>query len=75
MAHKHKVLKSLESPCGLRCVDITLRAEGGYGWAAFRRDPEDPHGWRSSEGCAAGFATPDDALDAARRDVAWLESV
>ncbi|MCC1493478.1 hypothetical protein [Cognatishimia sp. F0-27] len=75
MAHRHKVLKSFESPCGLRCVDITARAEGGYGWAAFRRDPEDPTGWRSSEGNAAGFECVDAALDAARADVVWLEEV
>ena len=73
MAHRHKVLRSLESPCGLRCVDITARAEGGFGWAAFRRDPEDPHGWRMGEGEASGFANPEAALAAARADVRWLE--
>ncbi len=64
---------SVDSPCGLRCVDVTAVPGGGFAWASYRRDPEDGHGWRADGWGAQGFATLDAALAAAGRDIGWLE--
>lgn len=75
MAHAHKVMKSLESPCGLRCVDIVIEPESSrHGWAAFRRDPEDSHGWRPDGYGATGFDSFEAALRDARATLTWLEA-
>jgi len=43
---KPNVVISFEDDTGLHCVD-TLEIPGqGLGFREFRRDPEDPHGWR-----------------------------
>ncbi|MEM7742520.1 MAG: hypothetical protein AAF409_02315 [Pseudomonadota bacterium] len=46
MAHKHTVTDSVEAPGGQVCVDIFRRPDGTWGFEEYRRDPEDPHGWR-----------------------------
>ena len=75
MAHEAKVVWSADSPCGLRCVDITARPEGGFAWARFRRDPDDPAGWRPEGPGQSGFRTLMAALEAARAETAWMGEV
>lgn len=75
MAHANKVTRSIETPDGTRCVDLTRRPDGRHGFAEYRRDPEDGHGWRPVGVEAAGFQAEADALAAARDQVAWLETV
>ena len=73
MAHRNKVARSLESPCGTRCVDIYHSLDGAYRFAEYRRDPEDPSGWHPTGiGSIETFASVDAALRAARAGVAWL---
>lgn len=45
MAHKNKVMHSVNREDGFLCVDIFRRPDGTYGFDEFRRDPEDPRGW------------------------------
>lgn len=73
MAHAAKVVTSIESPCALRCVDIVVMPEGGYGWASYRRDPEDGSGWHSDGWRDAGFATAEQARKAACDSIGWLQ--
>ena len=75
MAHEAKVVWSANSPCGLRCVDITARPEGGFAWAGYRRDPEDPTGWRPDGVGQRGFGTFEAALAAARAESGWMGEV
>lgn len=75
MAHEAKVVWSVNSPCGLRCVDITARPEGGFGWASYRRDPEDPVGWRPEGPGQSGFGSFTAALQAASAETAWIGEV
>ncbi len=73
MAHPNKVVRSIESPCGTRCVDIYKTPEGAYGFAEYRRDPEDPAGWRLiGAESASTYRTEAGALAEARRLVGWL---
>lgn len=41
-----RVIVSIDSPDGLHCVDLFQRADGTFGYALCRRDPEDGSGWR-----------------------------
>ena len=75
MAHANKVTRSIETPDGTRCVDLTLAPNGTHGFAEYRRDPEDSHGWRPVGVETAGFASEGEALAKARRQVAWLGMV
>ncbi|HUF87331.1 MAG TPA: hypothetical protein VMM59_08110 [Thermohalobaculum sp.] len=76
MPARNLVVRSIETPDGLRCVDIIRHPDGAFGFAEFRRDPEDPSGWHPT-----GLASPEPlasaeaALAAARRQVAWLAEV
>ena len=74
MAHENKVLRSIETPDGGRCVDLFVRPDGSYGFEEYRRDSEDGRGWYPI-GYFAGqeFASEADALSAALRTVPWLE--
>lgn len=45
MTNKNRVIRSIETPDGGRCVDIFIRADGSYGFEEYRRDTEDAHGW------------------------------
>ncbi|MAW13383.1 MAG: hypothetical protein CML57_04090 [Rhodobacteraceae bacterium] len=40
------VVTSIEHDSGLYCVDILEFPSHRFGFREFRRDPEDPHGWR-----------------------------
>jgi hypothetical protein len=76
MAHRDKVSRSIETPDGTRCVDIYLSPEGSFGFAEYRRDPEDASGWHPAGAPAvAGFASEAKALAEARRRVAWLDMI
>ena len=73
MAHRNKVARSLESPCGTRCVDIFRRPDGSFGFAEYRRDPEDPSGWRATGvESTAPLASEAAALSTARISIGWL---
>ena len=75
MAHANKVARSVETPDGLRCVDVFRAAGGGWGFAEYRRDPEDPRGWAPTGQEASGFGSARAELDAACRRVPWLADV
>ena len=67
------VARSIESADGLRCVDVFRAGDGRYRYDEWRRDPEDPAGWRpTGAGGAAAFDGPEDAVRAAERQFGWL---
>ena len=73
MTEKPVVLRSIESVDGVRGVDLFRRADGSFGFEEFRRDPEDPGGWRPLGGHAEGaYADEEAALAAAKSAVGWL---
>jgi hypothetical protein len=73
---KNKVLRSLETDSGNRCVDIFVRPDGSFGFEEYRRDSEDGRGWFPLGFYAAQiFATEEAALDAALDTVSWLRDV
>ncbi|MEL6240963.1 MAG: hypothetical protein AAFV87_05875 [Pseudomonadota bacterium] len=43
---RNRVIVSINGPDGLHCVDLFERADGTFGYALCRRDPEDGSGWR-----------------------------
>jgi hypothetical protein len=45
VAHVNKVLQSIETDNGGRCVDIFIRPDNTHGFEEYRRDSEDPSGW------------------------------
>lgn len=73
VAHVNKVIRSVNAPGGLVCVDIVQGPDGRFGFAQYRRDTEDGRGWYFAgldhppilESAAA-------ALDAARARLPWL---
>jgi len=76
MSPKNLVVESIETADGSRCVDLFRRPDGTYGFEEYRRDPEDPHGWRPMVSYdRLVFETEDTARAEARRRVAWLGSV
>lgn len=67
------VARSIESADGLRCVDVFRAGDGRYRYDEWRRDPEDPAGWRPTGAAGtAAFDTLDDAVSAAERQFGWL---
>ena len=76
MSGRNRVVRSIETPAGERCVDIFVRPDGRFGFAEYRRDVEDPRGWHPAGDFGdASFASAGDAFRAARRAVAWLGDV
>ena len=74
MAHENKVLRSIETPGGSRCVDLFVRPDGTFGFEEYRRDSEDGRGWYPIGFFESQkFASETDALRAARRIVPWLK--
>jgi hypothetical protein len=67
------VLESRENPEANRCVDLFVRPDSTYGFEEFRRDPEDAGVWTPVQ-CYSGlsYTSKSEALDAAKRVVAWL---
>lgn len=76
MAHKNKVMRSINVEGEHVCVDIFVRPDGTYGFDEFRRDPEDTRGWYSI-GHHGGriFDDAEAALTEARNSVRWLNGV
>lgn len=73
MAHVNKVMKSIETEDGARCVDIFLRPDGTYGFEEFRRDSEDARGWFPiGYNADRTFNTEVEAHSAAKLTVRWL---
>lgn len=71
---KNKVLESFENASHTHCLDIYLRADGSFGYEEFRRDPEDQGIWQCLNKYGQRvFATGQDALDAAKVAVPWLD--
>ncbi len=73
MAHKNKVMRSINLVGDRICVDIFLRPDGTYGFDEYRRDPEDTNGWY----CIGHFGEQvfedaDAALGKAKESVVWL---
>ena len=73
MAHKNKVIHSINLDGETICVDVFQRPDGSFGFDEFRRDPEDGRGWYSI-GYHGGkeFLSAELALKEARRMVSWL---
>ncbi|NKB22364.1 MAG: hypothetical protein GKS01_17900 [Alphaproteobacteria bacterium] len=68
------VLSSIETFDGDRCVDIFRREDGTFGFDEFRRDPETKTGWfRTGHFEMDVFAARDEALEAAKQRVIWLD--
>ena len=73
MAHTNKVMRSINAPGGLLCVDIVRCPAGRFGYAEYRRDPEDGRGWQPTGRLAAPeLPTQQAAIDAACVDIVWL---
>ncbi len=74
MAHENKVLRSIETPDGGRCVDLFVRPDGTFGFEEYRRDSEDGRGWFPiGFHHAEVFASEADAMEAALQAVPWLK--
>lgn len=67
-----KVLEAVHSDDGSYCVDFFVDADGHFGWAHFRADPEDQGGWT----LMARSGHPFDSIAAARTEavaaIPWL---
>lgn len=76
MAHENKVLRSIETPDGGRCVDLFVRPDGTFGFEEYRRDSEDGRGWFPI-GFHVDKRFPDEslALKEALETVPWLKDV
>lgn len=76
MAHRNKVVQSLNAPGEQLCVDVFCRPDGTYGFQEYRRDPEDGQGWYPM-GFSGDqvFASQGAALQGARGSIAWLETL
>ncbi len=73
MSKANRVVRSINMDGEQRCVDIFRRPDGTYGFAEFRRDPEDNRGWYAVGYTSAKvFESEERALSEARRSVSWL---
>ena len=73
MTERPTVVRSVNDETGARCVDIFRFADGTYGFAEFRRDPEDPRGWtRVGTFPPMQYMTEAQASSAAGTSVAWF---
>ncbi|WP_039016996.1 hypothetical protein [Halocynthiibacter namhaensis] len=73
MAHKNKVMRSINLDGEYICVDVFQRPDGTVGFDEFRRDPEDARGWYSIGHFGDQvFADVDAAFRAATQSVHWL---
>jgi len=69
-------LQSINAPDMERCVDVFVRADGGFGFEEYRRDVEDGRGWFAVGGHdARRFATAEAALEAAQTAIPWLAAL
>lgn len=76
MAHQNKVLRSINLPGEMLCVDLFQRPDGSFGFDEFRRDPEDGRG-RYSIGHHGALVFPsfEGAFADARVKNVWLDDV
>ncbi len=73
MVHTNKVIRSVNLPNEMICVDVFQRPDGSFGFDEFRRDPEDGQGWFSiGHHGDAVFSSAEAALGAACDTVQWL---
>jgi len=73
MAHRNRVLRSINSDDASRCVDVFLRPEGSVGFEEYRRDVEDGRGWFAIGGHASrSFDDENAAFQAALAEIPWL---
>ena len=73
MSKKPKVLDSFETADGIRCVDIFIREDGTYGFAEYRRDPENgSRRFTLRDFSGQVFGTREQALNAAQESIQWL---
>jgi len=76
MAHVNKVLRSIETGDGVRCVDIFVRPDATFGFEEYRRDVEDQRGWVPVGFYAEQvYSTEAAAFNEAIAKVAWLSMV
>lgn len=76
LAHKNKVIYSINLDGETICVDVFQRPDGSFGFDEFRRDPEDGRGWYSiGYHGEKEFLSAELALKEARRMVSWLANV
>ena len=75
MAHKNKVLRSINNEDASRCVDIFVRPDT-VGFEEYRRDLEDNRGWFPIGSYDTRvFDNEGAALEAARAEVVWLRQI
>ena len=72
LAHVNKVVRSINAPGEMMCVDVFRRPDNSYGWALYRREPEDGHGWFLLSEDRRAFQSPDTALATAGLAHDWL---
>ncbi len=72
MTRARTVIHSINAPGGLVCVDVFRHPDGRFGWAQYRRDPEDGRGWFAISRDTVTYDDDQAALTAARAAVAWL---
>lgn len=76
MAHINKVLQSIETEDGGRCVDFFFRPDGTFGFEEYRRDLEDGRGWFPIGFYAEKvYPSEDEARSIALQQVPWLKTV
>lgn len=67
-------LSSFEDRFRSLCVNVFVREDGTFGFEEFRSDLDGGGRWQSlGKYSQLSFAAGEDALDEARRRVAWLE--
>ena len=73
MAADKRVLRSIETVDGSKCVDLFIRTDGTHGFEEYRRDVEDARGWFPIGRYAyLLYATENEARSAAIATVPWL---
>ena len=76
MAAKNRVLRSIETPDGGRCVDIFVRPDRSVEFEEYRRDVEDTQGWFPiGHHAERTYKSEEAAFEAAKAAVPWLEDI
>ena len=74
MTEKNRVLRSIETVDGIRCVDFFIRLDASFGFEEYRRDMEDARGWFPIGFHADKiFASEEEAETKAISAVLWLK--
>jgi hypothetical protein len=73
---KNRVLRSIETADGGRCVDFIVRPDGTFGFEEYRRDLEDARAWFPiGFHLEKSFTSEQDAEAKALAYVSWLKDV